>query len=69
MPDVALPPTEPANVIVPPAQTVWALPDVAVAAWFTVMVTVDVAATQGPAPSGSFDVNVSTTVPLAMEGV
>ena len=36
---------------------------------FTVMTTVLVAALQGPAPSGSFVVSVSVTVPLAIVGV
>jgi hypothetical protein len=41
----------------------------AVGAAFTVMVTFDVAAAQGPAPSGSFVVSVSTTEPLVILGV
>src|SRR6185369_16061820 len=49
----ALPPMLPANVIVPPAQTVCVGPALAVAAAFTVMTTVDVTAEQGPVPSGS----------------
>ena len=36
---------------------------------FTVITTVDVAAAHGPAPSGSFVVNVRVTVPFAMLGV
>ena len=33
------------------------------------VVTVDIPPTQGPAPSGSFVVKVSITVPLAIDGV
>jgi hypothetical protein len=69
VPEVALPPTEPAKVIVPPAQTVCADPAVAVAIGLTVMVTIEVAPTHGPAPSGSAEVKVNTTIPVAMEGV
>ena len=69
VPVVTLPPIVPARLIVPPAHTVWAVPALAVAAWFTVIVTVDVAATHGPLPSGSFVVKVSITVPLEIEGV
>ncbi len=36
---------------------------------FTVITTVDVAAVQGPAPSGSLVVKVSVTLPLAIVGV
>jgi hypothetical protein len=36
---------------------------------FTVMITCEVAATQGPASSGSFVVNVRVTLPLAILGV
>ena len=36
---------------------------------FTVITTVDIAAVQGPAPSGSLVVNVRVTVPLVMLGV
>ena len=46
---VALPPLVPANVTVPPEQTVCAGPAFAVAAALTVITTVLVAATQGPA--------------------
>ena len=35
----------------------------------TVMITVDVAAVHGPAPSGSFVANVRVTFPLATDGV
>jgi len=42
----------------------------AVAAEFTVITTVEVAAVQGPpAPSGSFVVNVRVTVPVVIDGV
>jgi hypothetical protein len=34
-----------------------------------VIVTAELAATHGPAPSGSFVVKVSTTVPVVMDGV
>jgi hypothetical protein len=64
---VALPPMVPANVMVPPAHTVCGTPAFAVAAGFTVIITVDVTAGQGPA--GSSVVKVSVTVPLAMLGV
>jgi hypothetical protein len=66
---VALPPMLPAKVIVPPAQTVCTAPALAVAAWFTVIITVEIPALQGPAPSGSLVVNVRVTEPLAIEGV
>src|SRR5574343_1713336 len=42
VPEVAPPPTVPANVIVPPAQTVWSIFALAVAAAFTVTVVVAV---------------------------
>ena len=44
-------------------------PAFTVATGFTVMTTVDVAALHGPAPSGSFVVNVSVTVPDVIDGV
>ena len=66
---VALPPLVPANVIVPPEQTVCGAPALAVAAGFTVITTVEVAAVHGPAPSGSFVVKVSVTVPVVIDGV
>ena len=67
---VALPPIAPLNVIVPPAHTVCAEPALAVAAGFTVITTVDVAGVHGPpAPSGSFVVKVSVTVPVVIDGV
>ena len=65
----ALPPMIPANVTLPPAQTVWALPVLAVAAGFTKISTVDVAAVHIPAPSGSSVVNVNVTDPLEITGV
>jgi hypothetical protein len=40
-----------------------------VAAWFTVITTVDDAAVQGPDPSGSFVVKVKMTDPLGIAGV
>jgi hypothetical protein len=40
-----------------------------VAGTFTVITTVDATAVHGPAPSGSFVVNVSVTDPLAILGV
>lgn len=64
---VALPPRVPASVTDPPAQTVWDGPAFAVAAWFTVITTVDVAG--GHNPAGSFEVKVRVTFPLAMDGV
>jgi hypothetical protein len=64
---VALPPMVPARVTVPPAHTDWAFPALAVAAAFTVMRTVELAAGQGPA--GSSVVKVSITVPLVIPGV
>ena len=64
---VAPPPTTPARLIDPPAQTVCGDPAFTVATGFTVMSTVETAAPQGPA--GSFVVNVSVTVPLAIVGV
>ena len=36
---------------------------------FTVITMVETAAVQGPAPSGSFVVNVSVTVPVVILGV
>jgi hypothetical protein len=66
---VAPPPMVPAKVMVPPAHTVCVAPALAVAAAFTVMRTVDVAAVQGPVPSGSFVVKVRVTVPLEIPGV
>jgi hypothetical protein len=66
---VAEPPRVPASVIVPPAQTVCGVPAFAVAAGLTVISTVETAAEQGPAPSGSLVVSVNVTVPLVMEGV
>ena len=60
----ALPPIVPDKVTVPPAQIVCVEPALAVAAGFTVITTVETAATQGPAPSGSLVVKVSVTVPL-----
>ena len=66
---VALPPIVPARVMVPPPQTVCGGPAFAVAAGFTVITTVEIAGVQGPAPSGSFVVKVSITVPLAILGV
>ena len=35
----------------------------------TVITTVEVAAVHGPTPSGSFDVSVSVTVPVVIDGV
>lgn len=66
---VALPPRVPANVTVPPAQTVCAEPALTVAAAFTVITTVEVAPGQGSDKSGSFVVKVNVTVPLAIVGV
>jgi len=66
-PLVALPPTIPFKLTVPPAQIVWVLPALAVATWSTVIITVEVTAGQGPA--GSLVVSVSVTVPLAILGV
>ena len=66
---VAVPPIPPARVTVPPAHTAWGVPALAVAAGLTVITTVLVAAGHGPAPSGSFVVSVSVTVPLAIDGV
>ena len=66
---VAPPPIVPARVTVPPAHIVWAAPALAVAAGLTVITTVDVAAVHGPAPSGSFVVKVSVTVPDVIDGV
>jgi hypothetical protein len=66
---VALPPIVPAKFIKLPAQTVCGFPAFAVAAAFKVITTVEVAAEQGPVPSGSFVVSVNVTVPLVMEGV
>ncbi len=67
--DDALPPIEPARFIVPPAHTLVAVPAFAVAACKTVIITVDVITVQGPAPSGSVEVSVNSTVPLEIEGV
>jgi hypothetical protein len=64
---VALPPIVPDKVTEPPPHIVWGTPAFAVAAWFTVIKTVDVAAGQGPA--GSFVVSVNSTEPLAILGV
>ena len=58
---VAEPPKDPANVTVEPLQMVCAGPALAVAAWLIVIVTVEVAAGQGP--TGSLVVNVKVTVP------
>ncbi len=66
---VALPPIDPARLIVPPAQMLVAVPAFAVAASVTVIVTFDVILVQGPEPSGSVEVSVNATVPLVMEGV
>ena len=44
-------------------------PSVIVGAGFMLIVTVDVAGPQGPAPSGSFVVKVNITEPLVMLGV
>ena len=66
---MALPPRIPAKVIVPPAQTVCDKPAFAVAAAFTVITTVEVAARQGSDPSGSFVVKVKVTAPLEILGV
>jgi len=66
---VALPPMLPAKVTVPPAQTVWGDPAFEIAAWSTVITTVEEAAVHGPVPSGSFVVNVRVTDPLEMLGV
>ena len=66
---IALPPMEPAKVMVPPAHTVCGVPAFAVAAGLAVISTVEVAGKQGPAPSGSFVVKVSVTVPLPILGV
>ena len=66
---VALPPMAPAKVMLPPPHTVCGVPAFAVAAAFTVITTVETAGVQGPAPSGSFVVKVSVTVPLAILGV
>ena len=59
---IPLPPIVPANVIVPPAQTVCAAPALAVADWVTLIVLVALTAGQGPA--GSLVVNVNVTVPV-----
>src|SRR5438128_11951119 len=66
---VALPPIVPFNVTVPPGTTVCGFPAFTVATGSTVITTVEVAAVHGPAPSGSFVVNVSVTVPLVIAGV
>ena len=66
---VALPPMLPARLIEPLEHTVCGIPAFAVAAWSTVITTVLVATVHGPTPSGSFDVNVSVTVPLVIDGV
>ena len=66
---VALPPMLPARLIEPLEQTVCGVPAFAVAAWSTVITTVLVAVVHGPAPSGSFEVSVSVTVPLVIPGV
>lgn len=51
------------------SQTVFGPPASTVGAVLTVTTTVEVAAVQGPAPSGSFVVKVRVTFPLAMLGV
>ena len=72
-PVVAPPPTlAPANVMavgVADWHTVLGPPGVTVAAVFTVITTVETAAEQGPAPSGSFVVKVNVTFPLVIVGV
>src|SRR6185436_5877415 len=64
VPLVAPRPTLPANVTVPPAHTDCGDPALAVATGLIVIVTVDVAAGQGP--EGSFVVNVNVTEPAAI---
>ena len=66
---VALPPRVPAKVTVPPSQMVCDGPALAVAAWFTVMTTVEDAPGQGSSKSGSLVVKVKVTVPLEILGV
>ena len=67
--EVAPPPNEPDRVAVEPEQIVWFGPALTVAIGFTMITTVEVAAEQGPVPSGSLVVNVNVTVPLAILGV
>ena len=72
-PVVAEPPiVDPVSVIpvgVADSQTVFGPPAFTVGKAFTVIITFDVVALQGPAPSGSFVVNVSVTFPLVILGV
>ena len=62
---------EPAVIFTAPEleQVVMFVPATAVGAAVTVITTVEVAAAQGPAPSGSSVVKVNVTVPLVMLGV
>ena len=66
---VAPPPMLPASVTELPEQTFRGVPALAVAGGFTVITTVETAAGQGPAPSGSFVVRVNVIVPLGIDGV
>lgn len=72
-PVVAAPPTvAPERVMaegVADSHTVFGPPASTVGKAFTVMITVEVAAVHGPAPSGSFVVSVNVTFPLVMLGV
>ena len=61
---VALPLMVPVRVTVPPAQTVCAVPALAVAACVILIVLVALTGVQGPA--GSFVVNVNVTVPVKL---
>ena len=63
---VAPPPRLPDKATVPPAQTVLGGPAFAVA---LPTVTTMVETLAGQIPAGSFDVSVSVTVPLVMDGV
>ena len=65
----ALPPMLPPKFTVPPSQIVCGNPALAIGARFTVTTTLLVAATQGPAPSGSFEAKFKVTVPDAIDGV
>ncbi len=67
--EVALPPIDPASVIDVPAHNSASVPVKTVGIGFMVIVTVELAATQDPTPSGSFVVRVKTTVPDDADGV
>ena len=67
--EAAPPPKAPARVCVEPSQIVASASAVTVAMGFMVSVIASTAVPQGPAPSGSSDVIVSTTVGEAISAV